>query len=203
MRCCVRDSICIAALSAVRTGRVAAGVHDRSTRAGGAGRGADWCGRACEHARGAPAGAGLGGDSRGGVRVSGRGDERECPCEDRREPVAAAAARAGAQLRRCDADAHLAGVDGGLLSDLRDRPEHVRRQLAAAGLDPQAGERVLDRAEHLPRAELRPLLRRADAVQRHQRGAGGGAGGGRGSHLLGIWSRTRTPTANVPRTTTT
>ena len=44
-----------------------------------------------------------------------------------------------------DADAHLKGVDGRLLSDLCDRAEHVRGQLAAAGLDPPTEVGVLDR----------------------------------------------------------
>ncbi len=65
---------------------------------------------------------------------------------------------------------------------------HVRRQLAADRLDPRAGVGVLDRPLHLPGPELRRLLRRADAVQRHQRERG------TGSDRRGIWSATPTST---------
>ncbi len=90
---------------------------------------------------------------------------------DRRASVGSAAGPGRRALRRGARSAHLGRLAGRLLSDLCDRSAHLRRQLAAARLDPHAGDGVLDRAEHLPRVELRPLLRRADAVQRHQRPA--------------------------------
>ena len=81
------------------------------------------------------------------------------------------------------ADPRLDGLDGRLLPDLLRRPEHVRRQLAADRLDPRAGVGVLDGSQHLPRPELRRLLRGADAVQRHATGAGG--------HRIHVGSRQR------------
>ena len=108
----------------------------------------------------------------------GRRTDRACVRRSRADPDTARSwpsPRAPQQrlrreaLRRSDADAHLHPLDGRLLPDLRGRPEHVRRQLAADRLDPHAGVGVLHRARHLPRAQLRRLLWRADAVQRHQR----------------------------------
>ncbi len=54
-----------------------------------------------------------------------------------------------------------------------DGAAHVWGQLAAARLDPSAGVGLLDRARDLLGAQLRRLLRRADAVQRQERGPPG------------------------------
>src|SRR6185437_16299822 len=87
---------------------------------------------------------------------------------DRRGPERAPAAARCGPLRRADADAHTAWLDGRLLPDLRDRPAHVRRELAADRLDPSAGVGVLDGAGHVHGPELRRLLRRPDADERDQ-----------------------------------
>ena len=87
---------------------------------------------------------------------------------DRRGGVARGAERGVHAPRRSDRNGDTDALDGRLLSDLRDGAEHVRRQLAVDRVDPQAGVGVLDRAHHLPRAELRRLLWGADAVQRDQ-----------------------------------
>ena len=101
---------------------------------------------------------------------------------DRRATVARAAARGGGALRRSDRNAHHDALDGRLLPDLRHRAAHVRRQLAADRVDPRAGVGVLDGPHDLPRAELRRLLRRADAVQRDER---------RGGHPIHVGPRQR------------
>ena len=51
----------------------------------------------------------------------------------------------------------------------REARARLRRQLAADRLHPPPGDGVLDRATHVPRAQRLRLLRRADAVQRHER----------------------------------
>ena len=86
-------------------------------------------------------------------------------------PTAGRAARRRGALQPAIAGADRQGVDGRLLSGLRNGAADLRGQLAAARLDTHAGERLLDLRGHLPRPELRPLLRRADAVQRDQRAA--------------------------------
>src|SRR5205807_10323568 len=85
---------------------------------------------------------------------------------DRRAALARRTGTRRAALHRPDADAHPDSLDGRLLSDLRRRSADVRRQLAADRLDPPPGVSLLDGARHLPRTELRALLRRTDAVQR-------------------------------------
>ena len=189
---CARARIRLPAGAAVGTGRVAAGRRDRSPRAGRARRGShrrDWpherrC--AATRAEDRP-------DSR--ARITLAGQPSGCPGDhargDRREAVSRPAAPGREQLPGSDADAHLQGLDGRLLSDLRDRAEHVRCQLAAAGLDPSPGVGVLDSARHLPRSELRSLLRRSDAVQRHQRRVSHPVHVGSGRRLLRLRKTTR------------
>ena len=153
-----------APLGLLGVGVLVGGAHRRRSAAPAAPRAAasGGCGRRRRSRRPAPASA-----PRGGRAARARADRGRGAIVARPSSASRAARRLA--LRRSDADAHRDALDGRLLSDLRDRPEHVRGQLAAARLDPPAGVGLLDRAQHLPRPELRRLLRRADAVQRHQR----------------------------------
>ena len=115
---------------------------------------------------------------------AGRSARSRVQVASRTRPACGRARRRLSDRRRCTSRRR----GSGLLSDLCRSAARVRRELAAAGLDPQAGVGFLDGPQHLPWAELRALLWGPDAVQRHQR-----AGGARGS------SRAPTATGRRPR----
>src|SRR5438552_3840960 len=157
-----------------RTSPVAArdrAVHARRARAGGCAERRD---RSRHHAgsRREPSPGTARSNADGARRArAGHRAARARARGDRRPALGGAAERGREALRRLVAGADRDPLDRRLLSDLRRRPGNLHRQLAAARLDPSPGVGLLDRSRHLQGPELRPLLRRADAVQRHQRAA--------------------------------
>ncbi len=92
--------------------------------------------------------------------------------EERREAREAGLTAAGwAASSPATAGARPEAVGRELLPPVRARPGRLRRDVAAARVGPPPGDRLLHLPRHVPRPELRPLLRRPDAVQRHQRPA--------------------------------
>ena len=118
----------VAVLVAVLTGVV--GAHDAAVApAAGAGRGRD-----------PPVHAGAAPSAAAGARRGARGQRARAAIVAQPSAEQQSARREALRRSRRRRTSRSA-LDGRLLPDLRDRPEHVRRQLAAARLDPQAGDR--------------------------------------------------------------